>query len=736
MSDAQPAPTEDEQRSKAELLVRLDALGKSLAKTREEAIKARADCGIEFVWMEDEEHYEGIDDLNRDLVRSAWQSKPPGQAVPQPSDTKSTEFVNITRPYVDAAASKVGDILLPTDDRSWSLSETPVPELIDRAKGISPEAVQGMQQAGVPADKQAQVAQIEQQQAQAAQSMIDEAKAKAKKAEKRIEDWQVEGQWHAEVRKVIDDCARIGSGILKGPIPAAKRSQMFKDNALVIVDEIKPVSKRVDPWNFFPDGACGESIHNGSYVWERDFVTSKQLEEMKRDPDYVASQIDACLAEGPQKRSTTRKTADGRELDDKTLFEIWYFHGQAKKADLEAAGCECKSEAVSIPAIFTMVNDRVIKGALNPLDSGEFPYDLMPWQRRKNMPWGTGVGRQIRTPQRIVVAGTRTMLTNAGRAAGPVFVIKNGVLTAADGSNEITPWKIFYAGEDDTTDDVNKAMAMFTIPSLQKELMAIVQFGLKMAEDVTGLPLLLQGQSGGAPDTYGGQQLVEKNASGTLHRIALLFDDCITEPHIRRYYAWLLQYGEDDEKGEFVIDARGSTVLVEREVYKQEVTQLLQAALQPAFGLNPKKVMEEHLRSTKKDPKNFQYSEDEEKQLQEQQSKQKPQDPAALRVEGDLEKERMRQEADKEEFAFKAAEAQKDREHEMKIAQLNWQSQAMALSAKSGMNLDQIKAKLADTTMKLATQTKLAARSKPAPQVATPPTEPAGRAPDGQSFQR
>jgi hypothetical protein len=39
----------------------------------------------------------------------------------------------------------------------------------------------------------------------------------------RIYDWMVECQHAAEMRKVIDDAARIGVGVLKGPIPAAKK---------------------------------------------------------------------------------------------------------------------------------------------------------------------------------------------------------------------------------------------------------------------------------------------------------------------------------------------------------------------------------------------------------------------------------------------------------------------------------------------------------------------------------
>ena len=712
-----------------ERLSRLDALGQSLAGKRKLAIDGRAGSGIEQDWSEDEEHYDGIDDVNRGEVRGNWQMKPPGQSMPAASKNQSTVFVNITRPYVDAAAAKVGDILLPSDDRAWSLMETPIPDLIEMAKGKLPEPVkQGMQEAGVPPETQAQVTDIE---AEHAKKVLEEAKAKAKKAEKRIEDWQVEGQWHAEVRKVIDDVSRIGSGVLKGPIPASKRAQMWIDGAIVVKDEIKPVSRRVDPWNFYPDPGCGESIHNGSFVWERDFLTPKKLRDLKRDPDYIGEQIDACLEEGPRKAGDQRKLADGKSLSDKDLFEIWYFHGVAEREDLEAAGCECEDDSSVVPCILIMVNDRVIKAALNPLDSGEFPYDVMPWQRRKNMPWGSGVARQIRTPQRIVTAATRHMLTNGGRAAGPIIVSQDGVVLPMDGTEDITPWKRYSAAEGT---DVRAAFQIFEIPDRQASLMGIIQFGMKLAEDVTGLPLLLQGQAGSAPETLGGQQLVEKNASGTLRRIALTFDDCITEPHVRRYYDWLLQYGEDDEKGDFVIDARGSTGLVEREVYKNEVMQLLQAALNPAFDLDPALVMEEHLRTTKKDPKNFKLSDEKKAQAAQQQPQQAPNpalEVATIRSKTEMDKATLNQQADMAEIQAKAQEAEKQREHEKAMLTMQLQIKTMEFAEKRNISLDKVKGDLAKTAMGLKVQRELSGT-----QAITPPTEPKGRAKDGMSYQQ
>ena len=56
---------------------------------------------------------------------------------------------------------------------------------------------------------------------------------------------------------------------------------------LIIKEEIKPTSKRIDFWNFYPDPACGENIHNGAYTWERDLLTERQIRELKGTPGYI-----------------------------------------------------------------------------------------------------------------------------------------------------------------------------------------------------------------------------------------------------------------------------------------------------------------------------------------------------------------------------------------------------------------------------------------------------------------
>ena len=587
-----------------------------------------------------------------------------------------------------------------------------------------------------------------------------EAARKAKKAENHIDDWLQEAQYHAEMRKAIDDAAKLGSGVIKGPVPVKRRVNVWQKDqttgvsSLVLKEEIKPASFRVDPWNLFPDPACGESIHNGSFIWERDFLTAKKLEDLKGLPGYIDSQIDKCLDEGPgnSKEADSRVLAQNQSTKDQ--FEIWYYHGDVKTEELVAAGCDCcdqEGRKRSYPALMTMVNNHVIRASLNPLDSGDFPYDVVPWKRRPGMPWGMGLARQMRTPQRIVVGGARALMNNAGMAGGPLLTVRRGVVPE-NGIWEVTPLK-FFIEEDDSAGNAGAAPLTATvIPMLIAELTSIIQLGMKMAEDVTGMPMLMQGQQGKAPDTVGGMTILNNNANAVLRRIARLFDSCITEPHIRRYYTWLMEYSEDDdEKGDFQIVARGSTALVERDIQNQEMVNILQLCANPIYKKNPAKAMDEYLKSRRFDPEAFDYTEEELKAMAEQKPPEDPRITAAkITAEAAVKREELESEQAADHAAaqaqlemqrqrFEASEAQKDRTLQEMTLEIEQQLQTAKLTSEERRDLERQKVLLASLTLKLQTQRDLSLASHTvnlhqSRQALAAPVEPVGKAKPGQAF--
>jgi hypothetical protein len=744
------------QAQEAERVARLDALGAEVAKKRLEAIQARSNFGIEQDWLEDEEMYQGVDDANRG--ESKFLSSKPTTAGTTISNnakpaTRSTAFLNITRPYTDAAAARIGDILLPTDDRPYSIEPVPIPDMLKGMKDVHT--------INMPDGSQVPAAQFQ----QAFDAQRKEAEIRAERAMTRIDDWLVGCQWHSEVRLAIDDWTRLGTGVMKGPVPTRKKSMAWVSNAgqmgLVVKDEIKPTSKRVNPLDLFPDPACGENIHDGTYIFERDTITAKGLLELKGTPGYLPERIDLCIQEGPAIYTAVGKVEySEREQWDKSKFEIWYFHGLISEEDLEAAGFELSAtpgqespskaaqqlEVVRVPAVLTIVNDHVIKAAMHPLDSGEFPYDVVVWQRRSGMPWGMGVPRQMRVPQRMINAGTRNLMDNAGLSAKPILVMFKDWVKKATAGASLAPGDVYHISPEAFEAGLtNASMAISTIeiPTRQQELLGIIQFALKMAEDVTGLPMLLQGQQGKAPETVGGMQLLQNNASSVIRRLAKSFDSSMTEPHIRRYYEYLMMYGpEENEKGEFQIDAKGSSTFVDKDIETQFVVQMAQLVANPAYGIDPKRWFAVTCKLRRFDPSQVQYTEAELKEQAQAAQEHPPQpDPHIIAAQATAQAAQTRAQATAQaaqteaqadvQRAQIAAQALLQREQqiqtneaqteqartqlarmkmdsEIQLATIARETAMMELSARQNMSLAQIKAMLQDTVIKEQTKKELA----------------------------
>jgi hypothetical protein len=741
LADGQEYISQDDwqQQQEEARLMQLAGFAQKLVSKRKEAIDGRKASGIETLWREDEEHYDGIDDANRAtetwLKPTTMQGRPTMSGIDRGS-SRSNAFVNITQPYTDMGASRAAEMLLPTDDPAFKFNPSPIPDIANAANSteLMPDGKMTV--------------------AQAVKAMLQEAQEKADAAGTQVWDWLVESRWHSEMRKCIEQAAKIGTGVMKGPFPIKRLNRAVipqPDGSFEfhIEHKLVPGSKQIDAWNFYPDPACLDDIHNGSYCFERDYISAKQLKDLIGVPGYLEREILAVLKEGPGK-----KHEDGRgQVKDTENFEIWYYHGTATPSDYESTGKtldEDSQSAEQLHVVVVMVNDRIIKASRNVLDSGAFPYDVMVWQRRADYWAGIGIARQVRTPQRMVNAATRNLLDNAGVAAGPQIIIKDGVVVPADGNWEITPRKVWRVDEDADINDVSHAMTSIVIPMLEAELQNIVQMALDFAERATSMPLILAGHQGSSTETVGGMQILQSNASSVLRRIARIADDDVIEPHVLRYYEWLMLYGDDpNTKGDFQIAPQGSAAFFERDAQNQLIMQLLPMAQDPEFELDKAKLMEEVLKMNKLSPARVRLS-DEQKEQRAQQEQ--PVDPALqiaqLKAQTDMQREQLKQQSDlaelkqreemaRADYAFKLHLSEMEQEFALRIKEMELQVKMIELSQAQQISLDSIKAQLAGTTLKLRTQEKLSFADKQyerSKEAITPPTEPAGRADPGDSF--
>jgi hypothetical protein len=767
----------------------LEALSTTIAELRDEAVAARKSSGIEDTWRECEEAYVGIDDLNRDEFKGAKWTKATTMTGGLMKETgkadsnKATAYVKLVARYVDAGHAKVCEIVLPADGKAFTLKATPLPELaggvgnMQPAQDITGQPMPGHDGQPVTVDALAKHA-------------IEQAESAAEKAATRIYDWLVEYKHNAEMRKVIFDMARLGVGVLCGPIPESKRVVVVHKTkpatpaaadpdmppelqatptaqaaaiSVEVVDELKPIARWVDPWNFYPAPGCGENIHKGSHCFESDEITESELAKLAKQGDlfYLPEQIKKVIEEGPGKCRTDG--GDNSQQRDKNSYALWNFRGSISKSDFEAANEEQASKVDKamnrVDVVITLINDTVIRAVQSPMDSGRLPYHTAPWSRRAGHWAGVGVGEQVRTPGRIVTAATRAMLNNAGNSSGAQVIMDPNAVEPANRDMRITPDKLWFIKNGAGVEDVRKVFASFEWPNTTDHLMKIVEYGFKLAEEHSNIPLISQGQSGKTtPDTFGGQQLQDNNANQLLRDVGFTVNDCITTPLVDQFYEWLLLDEDvpDDEKGDYHVDTSGALALIEKSLQDIFVLQLLTASANPAYELDPAKCMEEVIRSKRMTPAHFRLTD---AQIEERKKQPPPVAPvvqaAQIRAEvqtkvaesaDNLKSQAIKADTDRD-TAFVESQARRDQavqEHAMatlklqeRIADLNYQTKVAEFAMKREISISDAKVELAKVTMQLRTQAALAGHPEddPTAQVAPSGVEPVGRAPNGHAFQ-
>ena len=704
----------DEDMMRAQQEERLQSFGSSLASMRDEWVRARYSAGIDKRWIEDIDQYNAKDNINKaaaQMMTSVEQGFPVTTQGSKP--TRSTVYIGLTRQKTNAGEARLADILLPTDDRNWGIKPTPLPELLQMAKSdmeaVNPMTGQPMTGPDGQPLKEKDIA----------KAVREAAENRAESMQNEIDDQLVECDYNAEVRKMMHDAAVMGTGVIKGPIVTNRVRKAWQPmvdaegqqvQVMEIVEELNPASFRVDPRNVWPDPSCGEDIHDGKGIFERDRMTAKQVRDLAKQPGYMKDRLRSILEEGP-KRSATMEEVSDEDVRDyyKGTFEVWTYWGEVSHEDLECAGVEVGEydPLNTVSACVVFINNTVVKAYLNPLETGEIPYDFYVWEKVAGSCWGYGIPYLMRAQQKVLNAAWRMMMDNAGVTSRGQVVMKPGVVAPADKQWQLTAGKIWYATDD--IDDVRKAFTTFEFNSHQAELAQIIDMASKLADEETGLPMLTQGEKTNAPDTVGGMQMLMNAANVVLRRLVKQFDDMVTKPHIRRYYDYNMMYNEKEEiKGDFSVDARGSSALLIRDIQNQAFMNLLAAATNPVFGqmVDPKRLFEKALQAQHIDPAEIMLSDEEIAQKQEQaaQMQQQPEDPrlmaAQLKAQTEGQKAQVLGQVTQIEAQTKLELARQNQAARIAELQLKREIEMIQLAQTKELTLEQIKAKLADTAIR------------------------------------
>ena len=278
-------------------------------------------------------------------------------------------------------------------------------------------------------------------------------------------------------------------------------------------------------------------------------------------------------------------------------------------------------------------------------------------------------------------------------------------------------------------------------------MMAIINFGLQIAENNSGFPLLMQGQMGNAPDRVGVVNVLDKNTNAIKRRLARSFSDDVMCPHLRRYYVYQLMYGPDNEKGDLQVNVKGYASLVERDIQNQELGQMYAIVTDMRFGLDPKKWAAEYLKSRHLNPADMKLDDQEWEKLLanwQQMMEAGGQDPrvqvAQINAQARLQSESLRGQMT---GAMKISDNEYQRERDELARKVELVKMGMGkeldqlkMSGTSDDVVKKLKTDLAREMMKIKSVERLAGTGAPASAMPTPPVEPPGLAPDGESYQK
>jgi hypothetical protein len=522
-------------------------------------------------------------------------------------------------------------------------------------------------------------------------SSAEVAEASQARAYQIIKDWLKESDWAGVVRRQVIEAGKVGTGVIKGPFPKDRKvsgtvaevlerlPELMDDEATAtaLVKQLEatllftPQIENVAVENCFPDPECGMDVQNGRFFYERiPEVTRRQLRDYKEDPNFIATAIDKCLEEGPK--------AQGKPAAQKTNkpFELWLRTGE-----IEVSTGDGKTDRLGFGTV-TLCNDRVIKVALAPLESTVFPYWLLTWEPREDSWAGIGIPEQIETPQRGLNSSVRALMDNMGFSVGPQVLELDGIIEPVEGEDwKMRPYKRWKVKSGlpgvDAMAEAKNALSLLEFPSYLDRIMPVIQYWLKMAEDTTGLSLLLQGQA--VTDAVGVSQQLMNNSTTNLRLIVKEWDDKVCRPMLQAFYEWVQLYGPSEAHGDAVVEAIGSSTLIVRELQQQALLQISQQVLQPVYGISPEKWMELYLEGFQIDKEKLALTDEERARLEEAEKQPDPkvqvaQIEAQVDVyKADLEKRtddlKLALEAQFKELSLQQAQAQAELQAQTSLAQ-------------------------------------------------------------------
>lgn len=534
---------------------------------------------------------------------------------------QSKAYVKMTRAKTVALEAKLFDLIFPTDDRNWGISATPVPKLTREQRDASANAAAAAEQAN-QAEAQGQSEQAnaiamqgddEAARAHAANTEIQRARAASDLMQEEMDDQLIESSYPQESRDMIHDACMLGTGILKGPLvnQGARGRWVVADDGTATLEQgndPRPKVKRVDPWSFFPDMSA-RRIDEAEFTFERYLWSGKDLRKMVRTHGFNPDAVRRILNDGNPSRVTTapgltylaelRGIVGEGSTVIKGRYVGWEYHGPLEcdevvallkatgQPDLAAIYQEKRDPLNEFNVIIYFCENEILKIAPeHPLDSGETLYSVYNIEESEASIFGYGIPEIMADTASAFNSSWRMALDNGALSVGPQVIIEKDAIVPQDGVWTLSPRKIWLRIKAALANQ-SAPMEFVNVPNNMNEIAAIIKLASEFMDIETGIPMPQQGEQGThTTQTVGGMAILQSAANIIFRRMVKNYDDGIITPTMRRLYDWNMQHSNRKEiKGDMSVDARGTSVLLVREVQAQNlIFAVMQLVSNPNFA--------------------------------------------------------------------------------------------------------------------------------------------------------
>ena len=530
---------------------------------------------------------------------------------------RSKVFIKITKTKVLAAYGQIVDILFGAKKFPITIESTPVPEGIAEfahqktpldqmqatpdpfgfagdgrelqpgAMEATPKFLGGLQEkyGDMPLAEGA---------SKLGEPQISPAMESALILEKQIQDQLLDTRAVNTMRAAIFEMAMLGTGVVKGPFNFYKRIHKWGKGENGVreytpYEKTVPRLEHVSCWDFFPDPTA-TSIDDAEYVIQRHRFNRSQLRALLSLPHFDATAIEECIGKGPNYEDKyyedTIREDETEPYYKETRYEIFEYWGVLDAAMAKSSGldiADSMSELEQVQVNVWVCNNMVLRCVLNPFTPARIPYQVTPYEVNPYQMFGIGVAENMEDSQLLMNGHVRMAIDNLALAGNLVFDVDEASLVPGQ-NMDVFPGKIFRRQSGVTGTAING----LKFPNTAPENLQMYQISRQRADEQTGMPSILHGQTGvtGTGRTASGLSMLLGGANLSMKTVIKNIDDYLLKPLGEAYFQWNMQFNDStpEIQGDLEIKPGGTSSIMQKEVRSQRLTALLQTVANPMLA--------------------------------------------------------------------------------------------------------------------------------------------------------